>query len=201
MVTLEEKWNAIYSGEIKTSNFLQLEEIQLSEIFEFFPNARSAFDIGCGRGKLLSQLEDRGIITTGIDVSSIAVEAAKRVSKATLYVGDFEKFSFPEEMKFDLIFVKFVLAYIKKKEEFIARISGLLNDGGGLVIVSPVMLKNKRAVDEIFIEQELLNKLISRYFSLKKECILHEEGDKKLSLYILGKKTQPEADIKEGKKY
>lgn len=190
MVTLEEKWNAIYSGKIKTSNFLQLEEIQLSEIFEFFPNARSAFDIGCGRGELLSQLEDRGITTTGIDASSVAIDAAKRVSKATLYVGDFESFSFPEGIKFDLIFVKFVLAHIKKKEEFIVHISELLNNGGGLIVISPVMLKNKRAVDEIFIEQELLNKLISRYFSLKKECILYEEGDKKLSLYILGKKLQ-----------
>jgi len=190
MATLEEKWNAIYSGKIKTSNFLQLEEIQLSEIFEFFPHAKSAFDIGCGGGKLLSQLEDKGITTTGIDASSVAIEAAKRVSKATLYVGDFEKFSFPEEMKFDLIFVKFVLAYIKKKEEFIARISGLLNDGGGLIIISPVILKNKQSADEIFIEQELLNKLIPRCFSLKKESILYKEGDKKLSLYILGKKLQ-----------
>ncbi len=112
MATLEEKWNAIYSGKIKTSNFLQLEEIQLSKIFEFFPHAKSAFDIGCGRGKLLSQLEDRGITTTGIDASSVAIEAAKQASKATLYVGDFEKFSFPEEMKFDLIFVKINLSWI-----------------------------------------------------------------------------------------
>lgn len=186
---LEKKWNAIYSGKIKANNFFQLKESQVLEVLNFFPDAKTALDIGCGRGELLSQLENKGIVVTGVDVSSVAIEKARKKSNATLYCANFEIFTFPKKIKFDLIFVKFVLAYIKNKKDFMIRIVDLLSDKGGLVILSPVMSKQKngREIEEIFVEQELLEKILSQYFVLKKEFILHKDGDKKLSFYITEK--------------
>lgn len=179
---MKNKWNEIYGGKVKTDNFQQLNEKQVTKILEYFPTAKSALDIGCGRGELLRQLKNKGLVVTGIDISSVAIEQAKKITNATLYLGNFENFSFPKKVKFDLIFVKFVLAYVEKKKEFFSHISELLNERGGLIIVSPV----GKSDGEIFVKQKEVDNYMN-YFSLIKEEILYQESDKKLSLFILSK--------------
>ncbi len=183
-------WDDIYNGKIKSNNFLQLNEKQISKILECFPYAESALDIGCGRGELLALLKNKGLAVTGIDLSSVAVEQAKKIPGAILYLGNFEDFSFPKNVKFDLVFVKFVLAYIDKKETFFSQISNLLNPQGGLVVVSPIIEEedSNKKIEEIFVNQKILDQLIFRYFDFIKEDILYKETKKKLSFYIFRKK-------------
>lgn len=183
------KWNIYYSSK-KREPFLHFTEEQIDSILAKFPNAKSALDIGCGEGQLLIQLEQRDIFTTGIDISSVAINEAGKHIKGTLIKGDFEQFTFPNNSLFDLIFVKFVIAFIQNPAAFFKKIDNMLKTGGGFILLTPVTQKldDSSEKEEIFIEQSILGKFMPRYFSKIEETVLHSEKSKKLMLYICTKK-------------
>ncbi len=169
---------------------MHFSEEQIGSILSKFPNAKSALDIGCGEGQLLIQLEQRGISTTGIDISGVALNEAEKHVKGTLIGGDFEQFTFPNDSSFDLIFVKFVIAFIQNPETFFKKINRMLKVDGGFILLTPVAQKLGLSPEkeEIFIEQSVLEKLMPQYFSRIEETVLHSEENKKLALYICTKK-------------
>jgi 2-polyprenyl-3-methyl-5-hydroxy-6-metoxy-1,4-benzoquinol methylase len=185
----KDKWNAFYSSK-KREPFLHLTEEQVDSILKKFPNAASALDIGCGEGQLLIQLEERGISTTGIDISDIGINEAKKRVSGSLIVGDFEQFSFPDTASFDLIFVKFVIAFIQNPEAFFKKIDSLLKTDGGFILLTPVIREpdSSSQKEEVFIEQSILDEYLPRYFSKIEETILYSEGHKRLALYTCTKK-------------
>lgn len=183
------KWDTFYSSK-KREPFLHLTEEQVEAILVKFPNAKSALDIGCGEGQLLIQLEQRNISVTGIDVSDVALKEARRHVAGKLIEGDFEQFIFPNDSSFDLIFVKFVIAFIQNPEEFFEKIDALLKTEGGFILLTPVTkeLDTSSEKEEVFVEQSVLDRFMPKYFSKVEETILYSEGSKKLSLYICTKK-------------
>lgn len=185
----KDKWNVFYSSK-KREPFLHLTEEQVDNILKKFPNAASALDIGCGEGQLLIQLEERGISATGIDISDIGINEAKKRVSGSLIVGDFEQFSFPDTTSFDLVFVKFVIAFIQNPETFFKKIDSLLKTDGGFILLTPVIRESDSSSqkEEVFIEQSILDEYLPRYFSKIEETILYSEGHKRLVLYTCTKK-------------
>ena len=184
------KWDTFYSSTTREP-FLHFSNEQIVAILRKFPKAKSALDVGCGEGQVMIQLEQHGISTTGIDISSVALAEASRNVRGTLIEGDFEKSNFPQGQHFDLIFVKFVIAFIKDVPAFFKKINALLKTGGGLILLAPVVkgpLGQASEGEEIFVEQSVLDTFVPRYFSKIKEEILHTEADRKLSLYLCTKK-------------
>ncbi len=60
-------------------------------------------DVACGLGRLLEAATDYGAVTTGVDISSVAIEAAQRkLPDATLTVGNAEQLPF-DDASFDYI--------------------------------------------------------------------------------------------------
>lgn len=185
----KEKWNSFYTSQ-KREPFLHFSEEQIDNILKQFPNTQSVLDIGCGEGQLLVQLETRGISTVGIDVSEIGIEEARKYVKGGLIVGDFETFEFPADRTFDLIFVKFVIAFIEKPDLFFRKIIRLLNSSGGLILLTPVMPNPDRSSpsEEVFADQAVIDQFLPRHFSSIKEEVLYADGDKRLVLYTCIKK-------------
>ncbi len=185
----KEKWNSFYTSQ-KRESFLHFSEEQIHSILEKFPNTQSALDIGCGEGQLMAQLESRGISTVGIDVSEVGIEAARKLSKGEFIIGDFETFEFPTNTAFDLIFVKFVIAFIEKPDLFFQKIVQLLNSHGGLVLLTPVMPNPDRSSqsEEVFVDLATLDGCLARYFSSIREEVLYADGEKRLVLYTAVKK-------------
>jgi 2-polyprenyl-3-methyl-5-hydroxy-6-metoxy-1,4-benzoquinol methylase len=183
------KWNIYYSSK-KREPFLHLTKEQVDTILAKFPDAKSALDIGCGEGQLLIQLERQGISTTGIDISNVAISEASKYVKGTLIEGDFEQVTFPNNSSFDLIFVKFVIAFIQNHEAFFKKINTLLKPDGGFILLTPVTkeLNLSSEKDEIFIKQSVLEKFMPQYFSKIEETVLYSENNKKLVLYTCTKK-------------
>lgn len=179
-----DKWDTFYSSK-KREPFLHLTEEQVNAILIRFSNAKSALDIGCGEGQLLIQLEQRNISAVGIDVSDVALKEARKHVKGTLIEGDFEEFVFSEEEKFDLVFVKFVIAFIEDIPTFFKKIQSVLKTSGGFILLAPVINGHleKKSGEEIFVEQSVLDVSMPKYFSEIKEEILHTEGNRKLALY------------------
>lgn len=73
-------------------------------------------DVGCGDGFFTKPLADKSKIAYGIDNSKIQIEKAKRNSLKNIkyFVADMNNFEYP---KSDIIFVPFVLNYLKSKKD------------------------------------------------------------------------------------
>jgi len=185
----QQKWNSFYSSQ-KREPFLHFTEEQLDNILEKFPQTKTALDIGCGEGQLLVQLSKREIIATGIDISDIGINEAKKHFNGTLILDDFEEYEFPQGKTFDSIFVKFVIAFIKHPENFFKKINSLLNTGGGFILLTPAMPNpdHTSTEEEVFVDRSLLETLLPQYFSLLKKEILYTDHDKQLLLLICRKK-------------
>lgn len=185
----KEKWNAFYTSQ-KRESFLHFSEEQIDDILRKFPDTQSVLDIGCGEGQLMVQLESRGMSTVGIDVSEVGIKTARESSKGQFIVGDFETFEFPTDTAFDLIFVKFVIAFIEKPDLFFQKVAQLLSSHGGLILLTPVMPNPDRLspVEEVFTDLSILDECFSRYFSSVHEEVLYADGEKRLVLYTAIKK-------------
>lgn len=145
-------WNQVYK---EGSKYAPVSEIVLDKL-EL--RGGLALDIGCGEGELMCQLQSRGYKTTGIDLA----EAAKPD-----IIGDFMEYDFGD-VRYDLITVNLVLAFIQDKEKFVKKIKSLLKPGGRVIIITPVLYKkylDKYSAKDISISVEFddLEKLFHDY--------------------------------------
>jgi len=104
---------------------------------------RRAADIGCGTGTVSRWLAER--IGAGANVDSIdisedqlnvarAIQPAAGAAKITYSVASAYDPGLPEAA-YDVVFVRLVLCHLKKPDEAVAAMAGLLKPGGRLVIV------------------------------------------------------------------
>lgn len=177
----KKKWDAFYSS-TKREDFLHLSDQQLDAILKEFPTAKTILDIGCGEGQLLTQLTMRGYDVTGIDVSPIALSRVDL--DTTIITGDFENYRFGQT--FDIIFAKFLVAFIENLPNFFAKTHSLLNRDGGMVIISPIVDGEKD--EEIFIKKEDFENGYRTYFDVRFDTSLYQEGNKRLAQVILTKR-------------
>ncbi len=129
-----DKWNQIYASGRQFTPVAEalLDSLELS--------GGTALDIGCGTGELSAQLNKRGFKVTGIDLSDYATSKAKALNPSGSFMaGDFLEQVFEPSIKFDVIFINKVLAFVTDKTEFIAKARGLLASGGQIVIITPVL--------------------------------------------------------------
>lgn len=180
------KWDNFYTSDSRES-FLHFTNDQVVSILRDFPLAKTALDIGCGEGQLMLQLEAADITTTGIDLSKVALAEARKQVKGTLLEGNFEQWEFLGTQKFDLIFAKFLIAFIENRDKFFSKIRSLLQEDGGFILMTPIIdQKSLEPGSEVFIEQSVLDTYLPA-FSTVKEQILYSETGKRLSLFICRK--------------
>jgi SAM-dependent methyltransferase len=95
----------------------------------------SALDVGCGYGRVATAFCDAGYDYTGIDVSPVAIEAAKKNEPRGSYlVGSALDTDFIGS--FDLVCVLYVFVHFVGDQEWrllISKLAALLADGGGLL--------------------------------------------------------------------
>ena len=96
---------------------------------------RSVLDVGCGYGRTASAFCNEGYEYTGIDVSSVAIDAArKNEPRGSYQLGSALDTDFGR--KFDLIVVLYVFVHFVDDEEWlklISKLSATLTPGGGLL--------------------------------------------------------------------
>jgi len=103
------------------------------KILKYNPNAKTILDIGCSFGHLLYGLKHYGYDVYGTDLSSNAVEWAKRNYNIKIFNAQFP----PENIKFDVIIMSSLLEHIIEPKKFLGEVVKFLNKNGILIIGMP----------------------------------------------------------------
>lgn len=128
-----ENWNLFYSENLRPWRGVgKLPGLEVK-------NGDSALDIGCGNGKTVAALLERGALVTGLDFSEKAVETCKILfgDKASFVVSDCLRLPFPDE-SFDIITAVHVFEHLDSKmlEIAVAESKRVLKKGGRILIRS-----------------------------------------------------------------
>src|SRR6266568_9194203 len=78
-MTTQPNWNSIYQSgrDYRPMNLLLLDNI-LAQVPRSEARTKTALDIGCGTGDLAIKLAERGYQVTGIDLSDVAIDQARK---------------------------------------------------------------------------------------------------------------------------
>jgi len=156
----------------------------MRKITEQLPEGAKILDLGCGDGELLRQLQESGksYNLIGADISEKVTDVARRNIHDAKYITlDITEEDIPE--KYDVIFMKFVLGCLKNKkyhsqEKLCDDVLGKIEKNcEQLVLITPVPKEgvNQNEIKKIFVDKDILRKLISKHFH-KSELIDVQEG-------------------------
>lgn len=140
-------------------------------------NGSSILDMGCGDGRNIIELAQKGFEITGIDFSPAAVEIAQKRLKeknliANVYVSDiFEKVRFIEDESFDGIIASDAVHYveIEKFTQILKEMNRILKTGGliFLTVPSEKAIIEPEKLAELFFTKEQIEKIITESFNIK----------------------------------
>lgn len=170
-------------------SYWKLPEKSLQKITEQLPEGAKVLDLGCGDGKLLKQLEESGKYydLTGADISEKVTDVASKNVPDAKYINlDITKEDIAE--KYDMIFMKFVLGCLRNKKyssqeelcDAVLEKIGKSCDQFVLIIPVPKNGLDKSELKSIYVDAEVLQKLISRHFK-KAELIDTQEGKREFN--------------------
>ncbi len=128
-VRISEEWTRWVSARLKI-----LEQFGL--IGHDNPSDVSVLEFGCAEGMLLYALKERGYRVMGNDVCAIADESAQEL-EIEISRKPIEEFA-KENHEFDLIMSFHVVEHLRDPYEVMKNLSGMLKDGGRLLLHVPV---------------------------------------------------------------
>lgn len=136
-MTRKQQWNEHYEAGFKPwDTGFHDSNLERVLIEHFVPPGR-ALDIGCGTGTNAIWLADRGFKVTGVDLATLAIEAARRKNGKTrnprFYILDFLSAKKIVGNPFDFIFDRgcfHSFPEISNRDAFARKVHSLLNTGG-----------------------------------------------------------------------
>src|SRR6266704_5063255 len=149
-MTTQLDWNSLYNSgkEYRTMNLLLLDKI-LSHVPETGSDVKTALDIGCGTGDLAVKLAKRGYQVTGIDLSDVAIDQARKraadqgvTEKTEFLAANIAAIGASAKLPgqpFDLITCKLVYAFVEDRPALLKMVHDLLKPTGTFVLITPVL--------------------------------------------------------------
>lgn len=93
-------------------------------------------DVGCGRGRVLDFMRERGWEVLGLEVSENAAVHAREQLKLPLVIGDFLAIDFPKE-RFDAVIFWHSFEHVTNPAATLRKCKDILRPGGLLVLALP----------------------------------------------------------------
>lgn len=138
-------WSSHYQQN-KDFQLISSQEIDQFLQYQSTQNAKTCLDIGCGTGQLSRELYHRGYTVTGIDVSSEAIDRARRltvVPKSSLSYQQLDigttDVSALQNAPYGLVTCKLVYAFMKNKPAFIKKMKTITAPAGLFVVITPLV--------------------------------------------------------------
>ncbi|MEK7434137.1 MAG: class I SAM-dependent methyltransferase [Cyanobacteriota bacterium] len=132
---------------------------------EWSPKTGNALEIGCGTGHLIRWINSKGFNSTGVDISSTAIEMAKEQSiglDLNFFKDDFCYSDSLKEKKFDLIIDGSCFHCIvedKDRKLFIEKAHNLLRKDGVFILCTNCSPINQKAFSEKYKTQKYQNNI------------------------------------------
>jgi ubiquinone/menaquinone biosynthesis C-methylase UbiE len=100
-------------------------------------SSKNILDLGCGEGTRLHLLVRKGAWGTGIDISRVAINIAKkRYPDLKFICGDINNLPFSKD-SFDLVYSAFTLEHLDQPKECIKEAIRVTKKDGNLVLIAP----------------------------------------------------------------
>jgi 2-polyprenyl-3-methyl-5-hydroxy-6-metoxy-1,4-benzoquinol methylase len=93
-------------------------------------------DVGCGDGRLLAALRDRGWIVEGQETDAAAAENTRRTRDLTVHLGDLRHLALPAA-SFDAVIMNHVIEHAYDPTALVGECLRLLKPGGAFVATTP----------------------------------------------------------------
>ncbi len=107
-------------------------------------------DVGCGTGRLLSLLAERGAVGTGVELAPEMVAVARRANpQMDIRQGTAEDLPF-DDGTFDLVVACLAYHHLGAPERFLAEATRVLVPGGRLVVAEPRLGALRRLLNAWF---------------------------------------------------
>lgn len=114
------------------------------------PAGCRVLDVGCGTGRLLSLLAERGAVGSGVEVAPEMVAVARRANPQTdIRQGTAEDLPF-DDATFDLVVVCLAYHHLDSPEQFLAEAARVLVPDGRLVVAEPRLGPLRRPLNALF---------------------------------------------------
>lgn len=147
---------------------------------------KKVLDIGCGSGRLISELKLFGATVTACDISPEMVKRTKKKFPTLEVVeGDMENLPF-KDGAFDMVIATFVIVHLKDLEKAFDEVNRVLKDGGQFIVTNINQRKAPKLkvgkLQEIVITsfyhrpEDVVEALERSYFEIEKEEFIKEEG-------------------------
>jgi len=121
----------------------RVNEWMFAHLLPLIPKSGSILDIGCGMGETLRQIKKRTstkCTLTGIDISKVGIDKAKKLGGGDFYVQDAEKIEAID--KYDLIINSQTLEHVDSPSKIVKRMKQAVRVGGVLFITVPYPKSN-----------------------------------------------------------
>lgn len=140
---------SVFSGNIaeeweKKSRYINSlngnDNMMIPTIKKYITSTSKILEVGCGTGKLLSQIDALtfGIELTGVEMSSDMLQQIDtlRFKNPVRLINDSVE-NFIDDNKYDIIVMKQVLHHIVSREQVLKKLAGYLNPNGVIIIITP----------------------------------------------------------------
>jgi SAM-dependent methyltransferase len=103
------------------------------------PNStnKKILEVGCGLGYLTYSLVKSGFNVTGLDISMNAIEKATARYGNHFVCADLHEYGQKNDLGYDIIILTEVIEHVPNIYEILSSLTGLLADGGEIVITTP----------------------------------------------------------------
>lgn len=168
MSTKNIDWNTPYNND---RDYAWLSTSRLTRILNHVnvPNTAKALDVGCGTGQLCRDLVHRGFRVRGVDMSSTAIAQARQSTTLPVNSIEFSVCNVEKDEiatgKYDMVFCKYVLAFISDKSKFLKKIISLKTPDGTFVVISPDITRLPEAKNNIGLDHQLTMDLLAEHFT------------------------------------
>lgn len=183
------KWDTIFS---EGTNFTPLNEIFLDNLLNAIKNKsnhdpKTLIDLGCGTGDAIIKFSKKGLNVVGIDSSEIALKIAKenleKNNITNIQLKNIDLNNLDISGKYDIILCKLTYAFIENKEDFLKKISNIMDDNSVFILITPVLHNNIEYLPKdkpgIAVDLDNTNKLLLKIFS-KVEIFNHNFFQEKI---------------------